>query len=216
MSDTALSLLMEMVEEYPWTSEDFLEYCFYCGNNKDYNHTSNCLWLRAKALLDLETVDKTCPLEPKIPKKVQIDEQGICNKAAQLIKKINNAHEKTNDSKIVFRDDSAAEIPEGDFIMNSNFRKMKIYIPDNGKNVELREALNIITDTWIDFGQYSKQTIIDMKNALKAAVISADIRDGFAKTPDTCECHGVTDCPVSCQLRGSIVCDAGQDEICSP
>jgi len=36
-----------------------------------------------------------------------------------------------------------------------------------------------------------------------------------SKSPSTCECHGMTECPSKCTLRGSIVCDAKQGPDCN-
>ncbi len=50
---------------------------------------------------------------------------------------------------------------------------MQIFIPDHNEDyfdyetkVDLKAALQIITDDWIDAGKYSTQTIIDMKDCL--------------------------------------------------
>lgn len=42
---------------------------------------------------------------------------------------------------------------------------MKIYIPGQGE-LDIDEALKIVTDEWIARGEGSDQTFIDLKNAL--------------------------------------------------
>jgi len=47
----------------------------------------------------------------------------------------------------------------------NNKIKSKIYI--NEKNISLEQALKIMTDEWVDEGNYCAQTVIDMRDALK-------------------------------------------------
>ena len=46
--------------------------------------------------------------------------------------------------------------------------KSKIYI--NEKNISLEQALKIMTDEWVDEGNYCAQTVIDMRDALEACL----------------------------------------------
>jgi len=56
--------------------------------------------------------------------------------------------------------------------MNNDFRKCTIHI--NGKKLPIEKALLILTHQNILDGKFSKQTIIDMKDALKLAIINMD------------------------------------------
>lgn len=42
----------------------------------------------------------------------------------------------------------------------------------SGENVPLKKALKIITDEWVDDGNYCAQTVIDMRDALKKSKAS--------------------------------------------
>jgi NTP pyrophosphatase (non-canonical NTP hydrolase) len=61
----------------------------------------------------------------------------------------------------------------------ADLRGMTIYV--EGKRVPLKKALEIITDEWIEDGQYCDKTVIDLKDALKGAVIEADTSSGVQK-----------------------------------
>ena len=50
----------------------------------------------------------------------------------------------------------------------NNKIKSKIYI--NEKNISLEQALKIMTDEWVDEGNYCAQTVIDMRDALEACL----------------------------------------------
>lgn len=53
-------------------------------------------------------------------------------------------------------------------ILNEKWKKMTeptIYV--NSEDHSINEALKILTDEWIDDGNYSAQTVIDLRDALK-------------------------------------------------
>jgi hypothetical protein len=53
----------------------------------------------------------------------------------------------------------------GEKKMKNNMTKHSIYCSDESRPLE--EALKIITDEWVDDGNYCAQTVIDMRDALK-------------------------------------------------
>jgi hypothetical protein len=61
----------------------------------------------------------------------------------------------------------------------ADFRDTTIYV--EGKKVPLREALKIMTNYWIEYGEYCDQSVIDLRDALNGAVIDADKSDDVRK-----------------------------------
>ena len=45
-----------------------------------------------------------------------------------------------------------------------------IYLPNEEENVSLKRALEILTDQYIEDGQYCDQTVIDLRDALTEAL----------------------------------------------